>query len=183
MTLKIDRETLSISPEEFGEKVDAYAARMAEYGEHLKGVEADAANPDLAEDERRVAFPPPDADGLVKRAVAEGYEIVGPSFEVRKQRLLQRVSDAEQAELAKVVAPGKRRYFDLQEQAIRVKQAEEWGRQDGGIDPDDEQFLADQDQRREAWAAVVLWAAKQHHDIEDLTEETVDAWEATPFNG
>lgn len=185
--LKIDVETLPCSPEEFAGHVGAYLKVMTEYGEHLKGVEADKADPDMPDDERRVAFPAPYADDLVMRAAAEGYEIVGPSLDLRKQRLFQQVSEAEQVELAKVVPPGKRRYFDLQEQAILAKQAKEWEAAGHTVtitlDPDDENVLEQQKARRATCAAVALWAAKQHHDIEDLTEETVDAWEMTPFNG
>lgn len=195
MTLKIDRETLPCSEEQFATAVASHAAALAEYNEHLKGVAIDVANEALTQDERRVAFPPPTSHPLVEAAIkAGGYELVGPSLDVLKQRLFQKVSEAEAAEIAKVTPPGKRRYFDLSEQQIRLADQKRladyfeahqaypedagWAKSQRPIR--DTSFLAEQDERRAEEAAIDLWAAKQHYDIEDLTEETVGNWVMTP---
>lgn len=213
MTLKIDRESLPYSPEQFAAAVDAHIAALAEYTEHLKGVHADAANEALAPEDRRVAFPPPTADSLVEKAIrydgqensgafrfVADYEIVGPSLAVRKQRLMQAVSEAEGAELAKVTPPGKARYWQMREQAIHNADSTRWNGYVAGLagatvltdfsdyvtgtrSAEDTRFLNEQEARRRDEKAIQFWAAKAHHDIEDLTEETVDGWKMEAFGG
>jgi hypothetical protein len=210
MTLKIDREALPISPDEFGKVVAAHIAALSEYDEHLAGVREDEANEQLKPEDRRVVFPAPSASALVEEAIRQekqddgrthfvaDYEMVGPSLSVRKQRLVQQVSEAEGAELAKVVPPGKIRYFHLRYAQIMRDDAErlhvhliEGNDHPGDVEAfqrqfrpeDDSRFLDEYDDRARVQTAVNTWAAKAHHDIEDLTEETVDGWKLEPFVG
>lgn len=217
MTLKIDRETLVCTPEQFATAVDQHIAALTEYNEHLKGVEEDAADPSIPHENKRVAFPPPYSPiGNIEMAIGgredgslfADYEIVGPSLEVRKQRLAQRVSETEQAELAKVTPPGKARYWQMREQAILRADSERWNKHvaklnadaantpGATVDPgsftdfvtstrsdEDSRLLEEQEARRRKEEAIHFWAAKQHHDIEDLTEETVDSWQMEVFGG
>lgn len=207
MTIKIARESLPCSPEQFAAALDGYVAALTEYNEHLKGVEADAADPSIPHENKRVAFPPPEPPlGIMTAAIGRrddgslyaDYEIVGPPLDVRKQRLMQQVSEVEGAELAKVTPPGKARYWQMREQAIRQADSEVMtAHMSAGNDlPGDAEaflrsmrssadtdFLAEQDARRKEEDAVRFWAAKQHHDIEDLTEETVDGWKMEAFRG
>lgn len=197
MTLKIEIESLPCSPEEFRRAVVAFAEAMREYTEHLRGVEEDAANPNLKLDDRRVAFPPPSAHPFVEAAVkAGGYELVGPSLEVRKQRLCAQVDAAEREDIAEVMPPRKARYWQMREQDIRTADHMMLSNHPVPIpadeinaflhakrSADDTAFLDDQQKRRNAIAAVQRWAAKAHHDIDDLTDETVEAWKLEPFHG
>lgn len=209
MTLKIDREKLGCTPEQFAEAVDQHIAALAEYNEHLKGVEADAADPSIPHENKRVAFPPPYSPiGNIEMAIGRredgslfaDYEIVGPSLEVRKQRLMQAVSETEQTELAKVTPPGKARYWHMREQAILRADSERWNEHLAKAKPgdlptdyaefiastrgaDDSRFLDEQEARRRKEEAIRFWAAKQHHDIEDLTEETADGWQMEVLGG
>lgn len=204
VTARIERETLGCSPDEFANAVAISIAALSEYDAHLVGVRLDAGNGNLAPDDRRVAFPGPEVPPTIMQAIrvvshANGthsftadYELVGPSLETRKQRLALKVSETEAAELAKVTPPGKRRFFDLQEQAIRRSDgelmqahvssaAEPIGDTEAflrSMRPAGEtDFLAEQYSRRDREAAIQLWAAKQHHDIEDLTEQTINGWQ------
>jgi len=197
MTFRIDRETLPCSPDEFARAVEAHASALVEYAAHLLGVEADAANQALKPHERRVAFPPPSAPPLVEAAVkAGGYELVGPSLEVRKQRLCAHVDEAEQIELAKVMPPRKERYWQMREQDIRTADHMCLSNHQDKIEPDhiepwlksvrpteDTTFLAEQKRRRDTLSIIQRWAAKAHHDVDDLTEETIDGWKLEPFVG
>lgn len=47
--------------------------------------------------------------------------------------------------------------------------------------PDDTAFLQEQEERRQKIAAIDRHFAEQHHQVEDLTIETVDDWKPTPF--
>lgn len=184
MTFKIDRETLPCSAEDFAAIVDAHAAALNEYAEHLKGVAADEVDLSLKLEERRVAFPPPEAHELIVRAIRQDgntfiadYELIGPSLEVRKQRLSNAVNVLEQAEHDKILPPRKARYLQL-----LVGEANE--RLNKGIATDeDDRLLTEAAARRKKIDAVERWAAKAHHDIEDLTEETIDAWKLESFSG
>lgn len=211
MTLKIDREILGCSPEAFASVVDAHIAALREYDAHLKGVREDAANEALAPEERRVAFPGPEAAPLVERAIKRtlnpdgeswsfepDYELVGPSLDERKRRLLHEIEKAEMAEVAKVDPPAKQRYHVLRERSILTADAERLqahmavhGELPGDIEAfhqahrpaEDTNFLAAAADRRDRRAAVEMWSAKAMHDVDDLTEATIGAWELKPFNG
>lgn len=198
MTVKIEIEALlPWSVDDFRKAVVAHAEAMREYAEHLRGVEEDAANADLKPEDRRVAFPPPSAHPLVEVAVkAGGYDLVGPPLEVRKQRLSAEVDAAEQAEIAKVMPQRKARYWQMHEQDIRAADNMIVSNHPVPVPhdqitsflrakrpADDTAFLDDQQKRRERVASVQRWAAKAHHDIDNLTEETIDGWKLEPFVG
>lgn len=175
MTIRIDEESLA-GFDDFAGRVARHAAAVAEYETHLRGVEEDAANETLKPEERRVAFPPPSEHPTVEAAVkAGGYELVGPSLEVRKQRLCAAVDLMERSGIADVTPDRKRRWFNFRIADIASKD-------DDAVTHEDASFLDDQQARAKREMAVRRWAAKQHHDIDDLTEETIDAWKPEPFS-
>jgi len=203
MTVKIDRESIRGMAQDFATAVDAHVAALNEYAAHIKGVAEDAVNPDLTPDERRVAFPPPSAHDLIECAVRQDgdrfiadYELVGPSLEVRKQRLCAQVDAAEAAEIAKVMPPRKARHWQMREQDIRTADHMRLSNHPVALKPEeindflakarpaeDTTFLIEQGRRHATVTAIQRWAAKAHYDIDDLTDETVEAWKLEPFNG
>jgi hypothetical protein len=127
-------------------------------------------------------------------------------FEAKKAALLNAVSQAEFAAIEAVVPMGKRRMFAYRETAILAADQQlaaalapappgllqSLATKIGLVDqepvdivsdvaaqraPEDTQFLAEQEERRQKIAAIELAAAQAHHDIEDLTPETIDAWQ------
>jgi hypothetical protein len=134
----------------------------------------------------------------------------GPTAEerlaARKAELLSEVSIAENKAIDAVVPPGKRRLFNLRESTIQsadqtkavalvasgaglVKKLTS-----GTMTPDqvaarieadrpaeDTAHLRAQQERRARIEAIQLAAAKAHHDIEDLTAETVGGWKLPTF--
>lgn len=206
MTLLVKLSALTIPLEQFVARVEAHIARLIEYYRHLEGVREDAANPDLSPQDRRVAFPPPSEDDLIEKAIvhetqADGrvtvradYEVTGPTLTEKKAALAAHAREIEAAAHHANIPAAKRRHFQLRAADIhaadqkRVEENPE--RVDNAFafmtetrDPDDTAFLADQQARSTTEAAIVRWAAKMEHDIEDLTEETVDAFVVAPFNG
>jgi hypothetical protein len=126
----------------------------------------------------------------------------------KKMELTTKVSAAEQDAIAQVAPLGKRRLFNLRESDIRnadaAVAAKIGAEQQKGIvasltsifqskpfDMDaavtearaseDTQHLADQDDRRRRVGEIERIAAQAHHDIEDLTIETVDGWTSPVF--
>lgn len=126
----------------------------------------------------------------------------------KKMELTTKVSAAEQEAIAQVAPLGKRRLFNLRENDIRnadaAVAAKIGAEQQNGIvasltsifqskpfdmeaavaearSPEDTQHLADQDDRRRRFGEIERIAAQAHHDIEDLTTETVDGWTAPVF--
>jgi hypothetical protein len=161
---------------------------MAEYAVHLEGVAADAANPELKPEERRVAFPGPAADPLIERAAVEGYEIEGPTLAEKKAALLDQVHAAERAALERLIPPNKLRHWQFREQEIRAADhgrypsdgtltfADKLAEVDRTRPAEDTAFLADFQSRKDTQQQVMKAAAKLEHDIDDLTEDTVDAF-------
>jgi hypothetical protein len=186
MTAKIDAESLGCSAEDFSAAVSDFVEALNEYEAHLVGVRMDEANPRLAPEDKRVAFPGPHAPPIVMAAIRKepqpsgsnrfiaDYELTGPSLEVQKQRLSDTVAQAAQAAMETVTPARKRMFFNLTEQAIRATDERS---------ADDEALLADQDRRRKAEAAIKLQEAKAYHDIDDLTEETIGQWKMETFGG
>jgi hypothetical protein len=130
------------------------------------------------------------------------YEIVPPSIEQRKERLFAQVSAAEQDAIRTVVPAGKIRAFQFREQDIRKADqarimAEYAARAAAGdktqVDSDkfqnehrpaaDTRFMEEQAAREDQRNEIQRWAANLHSDIEDLTADTIDAWEMKPFHG
>jgi hypothetical protein len=126
----------------------------------------------------------------------------------KKADLLTLVSAAERAAIEAVVPAGKRRLFNLRESDIRNADAACAGKlmseRSGVINSiisatglskpfdvaaavadarssEDSRHLVDQDDRRKKIEAIERIAAQAHHDIEDLTIDTVDGWTAPAF--
>jgi hypothetical protein len=124
----------------------------------------------------------------------------------RKAELFNAVSIAENKAIDAVVPPAKRRFFNLREAAIReadrTKYASLWASNAGLVKKitgsamtadqiaarveserpaDDTTFLREQKERTDRLAAIQLAAARAHHDIEDLTAETIGSWKLPTF--
>jgi hypothetical protein len=181
MTVKIKLSTLTITPEAFAEGVAKHAQAMREYSLHLEGVKIDAANPDLKPEDRRVAFPPPSADPLIEQAAAEGYEFAGPTLDEKKQALLDEVRRIERETVERAFPVAKRRHWQYREQDILQRRSREISKITLPQDADDDNFLADQTERKVKVDVVQRWAAKHEHDISDLTDDTVDHYAIAEF--
>lgn len=179
----------------FAADVAAHAKEMGDWRAHMKRVDADEKN-GVTGIAKHMAHPRPSAHPLVESAVNEhdvaDFEIVddGPTsaqrLAAKKAELLGRVSQAERAAVNAVLPIGKRRLFDMREQDIRsgIVQPSVLGKiknaiagSGKSIPQEDEQFLADQQARREAAAVITRKAAQAHHDIEDLTLDNIDTWQ------
>lgn len=182
MTFKIKLSELPMPLPEFEARVKAFFESLVEYFRHLEGVQADAANPDLTPEERRVAFPAPSEDPLVEAAVRReahddgslsahvDYEVQGPTLEEKKVALTAEVRAKETAAVHSVMPPAKVRHWHFREQDILKAHAPNIPTGSDGI------FIEEMKVRREKAAAVSRWAAKHEHDIHDLTEENVDQY-------
>ncbi len=108
--------------------------------------------------------------------VIDDYEIVDdrPSLRARKDALIHQVAEAERELMVAAMAPGKRRLAGLRAQDIYQKPQAE--RSDA-----DRQFLAETQARLKCEAAIGRHAAELQAAIEDLTEETIGAWQPAPF--
>jgi len=125
---------------------------------------------------------------------------------IKKAQLLDDVGRAEEAAIAAVVPAGKRRLFAMREQDIRERDNQlrtELHAGNGGLirkvtgqqmsveeieraiidarGPEDMKHLADQAARRQRIAEIERKAARAHHDIEDLTAETIGSWKMPTF--
>lgn len=189
MTFQVKTATLGMSEEAFAAHVSAFHKALVEYYKHLDGVRADAANPDLKPDERRVAFPPPTMDVLIENAIRReeqpdgsikaviDYAFVGLSLAEKKAALLAekkaalfaRVRKMEQEAIEANIPAAKRRHW----QFLAADQ----------ISDGYSEVVGSYYDRLKKEVAIQRWAAKLEHDIADLTEATVDHFEIAPFNG
>ncbi len=106
----------------------------------------------------------------------DDYEIVddGPSLRARKDALIHQVAEAERELMIAAMAPGKRRLAGLRAQEIYQKPQAERSEAD-------KQFLAATQARLNREAAIGRHAAELQAAIEDLTEDTIGAWQPAPF--
>jgi hypothetical protein len=134
----------------------------------------------------------------------------GPSaaelLAARKAELLNEVSIAEANAIEAIIPVGKQRLFNMRESSIlaadqpklialtasnsgllkkvtgRIMSPEEIAAQIEAERPaEDTAHLRAQEQRRARIAAIQLAAAHAHHDIEDLTAETISSWKLPTF--
>lgn len=176
MTIKIKKSSLMCSPEEFAGHVEGFGRVMREYNAHLEGVRADAENEVLAPEDRRVAFPPPYVDPLIMQAASEGYEIIGPSLDEKKAALFAEVKRMESEALQAIIPPAKARHWDFRVREILAAHAPRIPTGDDGA------FVDDIRDRRAKQIEVQRHCAKLEHDIDDLTDETIDSFVIAPFN-
>jgi hypothetical protein len=208
MTYKISIEALgNLTAEGFAKLVEQRIATLREYDVHEAIVRQHATVEDMPDEERYVhlavpAAPFAEVDSAIRRSRREDgtseftadYEIVGPSFEVRKARLFEQVSRAEAEALAAVLPAGKVRAFQFREMDIR--RADQLRHvavlaNDPAADfdfvkarpPADTRFLDEQAAREDQRNEIARHAAQLHSDIEDLTPDTIDAFEVKPFHG
>lgn len=136
------------------------------------------------------------------------YEIVDDmyvrddeEFAKKKSSLFNKVAEIERIEGEKLVPPGKGRLMYLHEQRIqeedRVKTANivsDRVNKQKSISPDDVEalvkasrpkadadFMSQMEKVKNAIKDIEWWAAEQHSVIADLTPETIDAFEITPY--
>lgn len=199
MTVKIPKSQVGT---DFDTLVAHHAHEMREWRTHMGRVAEDEKNK-VTGIKKHWAHPRPGAHPLVESAVNEkgevDYEIFddGPSpsqqLDAKKSRLFAAVSFAEQAAIAKVVPPAKVRLFMLMENEILEKQKIEPGGliERAGeflgfsrhVQSDDEKaFMQAQQDRRARIAIIERTGAQAHSDIEDLTAETIDAWQVPDFS-
>lgn len=127
-----------------------------------------------------------------------------------KMQLLGRVAELERAAIAAIVPPGKVRLLHIREGKIAAEDAERvkllmerrskpgfLKKLIGGKEEEfdlksaveehrpaaDTKHLQEQRERRERIAAIQEVAAQAMHDIEDLTAETIGAWQDPDFSG
>lgn len=208
MTFKIELERLGpLGADGFAKLIEQHIATLKEYDEHEAVVREHAADLDKPEGERwqSLAVPaaPIEIDGSIKRTLrpdgttefTPDYEIAGPSFVVRKSRLLDAVSAAERDAIAAVAPAGKLRAFQFREQDIRAADHARWADVDHekypnfeqhsylARPPEDTKFMDEQASREAMRQTIYRWAAGLHSDIEDLTPEAIDTFVVTSFNG
>lgn len=135
----------------------------------------------------------------------------GPSAEQilddQKEHLIGQISIAERDAIVAVVPAGKQRLFDIRELDIRqadskiISELQKPGfvaaalaavgiakMIDFSIElpkrrpAEDTRFLGEQTARRERIVAIQRKAAQAHHDIEDLTADTIGAWVMPDLN-
>jgi hypothetical protein len=202
----------------FEVEVAAFAHEMRNWRAHMKCV-ADDEHSGVTGIDKHWPLQRPSTHPTVETAVNENdaadYEILddGPTpaqvLAAKKSELMGRVSAAEQAAIAAVVPPGKRRLFNLRENDIRNADAERAAKiteQQRGIlasissaigvgnavdmaadveqqrPADDTRHLEEQAERRRRIAEIERVAAQAHHDIEDLTIDTVDSFQIPVFH-
>jgi len=196
MTFQIRKADLPCSVERFAELVKAHAEAIAEYERHLLAVAQDADDPNLKPEEKRVAFPPPSAlHPLIEQAI-RGYEVVGPTLSEKKATLTEAVRACEREAIEANIPAAKRRHWQFRYQDILAADHARLSNHPERIEPEDinaflascrpaedTAFLADYREREVREAAIHRRAAKLEHDIDDLTEETVDTFAVTPFHG
>lgn len=191
MTIKIKLSELPCPPEMFIDGVNIHMHAMQEYAKHLKGVEEDAQNNDLKPEDRRVAFPPPEAHPLVMQAAREGYVFVGPSLAEKKAALFAEVKRMESEALQAIIPPAKARHWAFQEADIRGADQERYKAQLAMPNPmpfdqfslinrplADTTFLKEQADRKARVESAMRSAARLEYSIDNLTEETIDGWSA-----
>lgn len=194
MTYKLAIEALGPStPEAFAIMVHNRIVTLQEYDAHEAIVREHALIEDMPPAERYVSLAVPAAPVEVDAAIkhtpredgttefAADYEFVGPSFETKKARLFDQVSAAERDAIAAVVPAGKVRAFQFREADIRKADQQRHVGEDRPLS--DTRFLDEQAAREDQRNEIVRWAAGLHSDIEDLTPDTIDAWEMKPFHG
>lgn len=205
MTARILKSSLA-GFADFAATAATHAVEMKNWRAHMARVQQDEAAGVTGID-RHWPHPRPSAHPLVEAAVNENdemdFEIVddGPTpdqvLRARKNELLGEVYRLEQIAIAAIVPPGKRRFLNLRESEIVSDHAERLRTHNDGIlkaaasamglrkEPEmseaDAAYLNEQMQRRQKIAAVEAAAAQAMHDIEDLTAETIGAWQIPDF--
>ena len=189
--MKILKSSADLVPD-FEVKVAAYAHEMGLWRAHMRRVQDDDAR-GVTGIERHWPLQRPTAHPLVETAINENdeaaYEIVddGPSeseiLAVKKRDLMARVSEAERIAIVAVVPAGKRRLYEMRQADIASrpvgalrKAAMTVGLVGDDMSEDDATFMEMMRQQSQRIDAISRVAAQAHHDIEDLTIDTVDIW-------
>lgn len=197
---------------DFPALVEKHATELSAWTAHMKRVEVDAANPKLRPDEKHAPYPRPTAPADVELSIGEGlapdFEIEddGPTpdqiLSAKKNALFNAVSAAEAAAIDAVTPLAKRRFLHIREAEIRrddlARQADVLAKNAnaGALAPEklaaavkklrcreDNDFVAQAQARQARIDAIIRAAAKMHHDIDDLTIDTVNSWTMPPFEG
>lgn len=133
---------------------------------------------------------------------AADYEIVAPALDKRKAALTEQVNEAERNAIHAVLPQRKVRAHQLRVEDIRQVDRDRTTaefekrklekREQEPIDwdqfhrsnrpPADTEFLDAHAAREATLQRIYRWAANLHSEIEDLTEETIDAFEVKPLH-
>jgi hypothetical protein len=200
---------------DFAAAAASHAFEMKAWRAHMARVKEDEKN-DVPIERRHVAYPRPRAHLWVERAFDEkdevNFEILedGPTaaekLAARKAQLSSEVSIAENKAIDAVIAPGKRRFFNLRESEISAADQEKrtaLTASNSGLlkkitgnaltadqiaakieaerPAEDTALLQAQKERRARIEAIQLAVAKALHDIEELTAETIGGWKLPTF--
>lgn len=203
MTARINRSAIA-GIADFPAEAARFAVEMKNWRAHMARVKQDEVA-GVTGIEKHVAHPRPSAHPVVEAAVNENcemdYELVddGPSpnqvLAHKKAELARAVGLAEHAAIGAVVPHGKRRLLSHRENVIRIAHAPRskgiiksaataiglMKNEDPVMSTEDAAFLQDQAQRQQMIEDIELKAAQAYHDIEDLTLETIDAWQTPDF--
>jgi hypothetical protein len=204
--IKINQSSIA-GTSNFSALVYAFAKELSDWTAHMARVEDDKRN-NVAENMRHIPFPRPVSSPMIEAAINENlepdFEIVddGPTPEqklaAKKKTLLDEVSEAEEAAVAAISPPGKRRFLTIRDNEIGAKRVAISNRLlaegkapssqpdmenaiNDCLSPDDQTFLKRSEEIKRKTDAIARAAALMQHDIEDLTEANIDAWQMTPF--
>jgi hypothetical protein len=147
-----------------------------------------------------------DENDEVSFEVVEDGPSAAEQLAARKAELLSEVTNAENKAIDAIVPPGKRRLLNLRESEIRaadqakmvaliasnsgvlkklmgnsMSPADISARIEADRPEDDTALLKAQEDRRARLEAIERAAAQAHHDIEDLTAETIGSWKFPTF--
>ena len=187
---------------DFQGRVDKFASELSAWAAHMQRVATDAGNLKLKPEERHAPYPRPTAHPDVEMSVNENFQADfsiaddGPTedevLSAKKNELYSRVSAAEKEAIDAVEHPAKRRFFNIRRAEVAKadkKAAEAAVRSKSNLDQDgldkaikkarkkeDADFIAQSDARQARIDEIIRAAAKMHHDIEDLTIDTIDSW-------
>jgi hypothetical protein len=124
------------------------------------------------------------------------YAFAGPTLDEKKAALWARVRRLEAEALEKAMPAAKARHFQFREADIRKADQARYAAEmakgpTAPIDFEhfsldnrpllDTRFLEEQAARQDQANEINRWAAKLDHDIDDLTEETFDAFKTEPL--
>lgn len=171
--------------------IHKFSAELREWYRREKLVESTKDHKD--ENQRWAPCPAPTAHPLIVSALNAGgypdYEVVDDThpfieqvLKEKKQKLFNEVARIEQDEMRKLIPDGKGRLITMHKNRILMDDYD--NRHEEGYErpKDDEAFMQELSVIERKQKAIEWWAAEQHSEIADLTEETIDDWYMGPLN-
>jgi len=184
MTYQIKKSTIQnagLDEATFRTAVQDHITALETYNEHVANVEK---NP-----EEFQAFPPPVAATEIMSAISKDlvpdYEVIDDlavSLSDRKEELMGRIARAEQAAKLSVLPRGKRRLQGiLQGEALQLLGSKEVAGDLTKLPASDRAIIETSGNVTEQDAAIEKHGATLMAEVDDLSEETIDAWAIRPF--